>query len=158
MKIEWIKHYQDLAQVVKNKSKDESTQIGAIIIGQDKQIVSTGYNSFPRGINDDLPNRQERPIKYFYMEHAERAALFNAALNGVSTKGCSMFLTCDIPCTACSRAIINCGIAEVWYVSGGGSRSPKYKEEEMHSRQMFEEAGIKLIDIKPILGDEYFLS
>ena len=46
----WVEYFQNLAHNVKLKSKDISTQVGAVIVGKDKEIVSTGYNSFPRGI------------------------------------------------------------------------------------------------------------
>ena len=52
-----------ICDLIKLKSKDKSTKIGAIIVGEDNQIISSGYNSFPRGINDYLPERQERVIK-----------------------------------------------------------------------------------------------
>ena len=48
----WVQYFRELAHTVKRKSKDNNTQIGAVIVGKDKEIVSTGYNSFPRGIND----------------------------------------------------------------------------------------------------------
>ena len=50
----WVAYFQNLAHQVKLKSKDERTQIGAVIVGKDKEIVSTGYNSFPRGIDDNI--------------------------------------------------------------------------------------------------------
>ena len=55
----WVEYFQNLAHNVKLKSKDERTQVGAVIVGKDKEIVSTGYNSFPRGIKDDKKERQE---------------------------------------------------------------------------------------------------
>ncbi len=61
----WVEYFQNLAHQVKLKSKDERTQIGAVIVGKDKEIVSTGYNSFPRGIDDTITERKERPKKYF---------------------------------------------------------------------------------------------
>ena len=59
----WVEYFQNLAHQVKLKSKDENTQIGAIIVGKDKEIVSTGYNSFPLGLNDNIKERQQRPEK-----------------------------------------------------------------------------------------------
>ena len=110
----WVEYFQNLAHQVKLKSKDERTQIGAVIVGKDKEIVSTGYNSFPRGIKDNVKERQERPEKYFWFEHAERNAIYNAARIGVSTKGCTMYLSCGIPCSDCARGIINAGITRIF--------------------------------------------
>ena len=36
----WVEYFRNLAHQVKLKSKDENTQIGAIIVGKDKEIVS----------------------------------------------------------------------------------------------------------------------
>ena len=71
----WVEYFYNIAEQVKEKSKDERTKIGAVIVGKNKEIVSTGYNSFPRGINDFKPERQERPEKYYWFEHAERNAI-----------------------------------------------------------------------------------
>ena len=115
----WVEYFQNLAHQVKLKSKDERTQIGAVIVGEDKEIVSTGYNSFPRGIKDNVKERQERPEKYFWFEHAERNAIYNAARIGVSTKGCTMYLSCGIPCSDCARGIINAGITRIFCEKAG---------------------------------------
>ena len=69
--ISWVQYFRELAHTVKQKSKDESTKIGAVIVGKDKEIVSTGYNSFPRGIKDNIKDRQGRAEKYYWFEHAE---------------------------------------------------------------------------------------
>lgn len=50
-----------------------------------------GYNSFPRGINDNVPDRQVRPFKYKWFAHAEENAINNAALIGVSLKAIDIF-------------------------------------------------------------------
>ena len=64
----WSEYFYDMANLVAKKSKDQSTQIGAVIVGPDNEIRSTGYNSFPKGLNDDLQERQERPEKYYWIE------------------------------------------------------------------------------------------
>ena len=141
----WKEYFRNIAHQVKLKSKDERTQIGAVIVGQDNEIVSTGYNSFPRGISDDISERQERPEKYFWFEHAERNAIYNAARIGVSTKGTTMYLTCGIPCADCCRGIINAGITTiVCEVGDAGAKGPKWEESGKRSLQMFNEAGVKI--------------
>ena len=54
--MDWNKYFLEIAEQIKLKSKDQSTQIGAVIVGKDKEIRSTGYNSFPRGLDDDRPS------------------------------------------------------------------------------------------------------
>ena len=140
----WIEYFYNIAEEVKTKSKDKNTQIGAVIVGKDKEIVSTGYNSFPRGIDDERADRQEKPEKYFWFEHAERNAIYNAARIGVSTKGCTMYLTCGIPCADCARGIINAGISKIYVRKGGGAQSQKWLDSGERSRQMFKEAGVQI--------------
>lgn len=141
----WNKYFLSIAEAVKEKSKDRNTKIGAVIIGHDKEIVSTGYNSFPRGINDDIEERQQRPEKYYWMVHGEMNAILNAARIGVSTKGCKMYLTCGIPCSNCGRAIINAGIKEVYCkIEDTTGNREKWDEEAARTRKMFEEAGVKI--------------
>ena len=101
-----------MVYLIAGRSKDKMTHIGAVIVGPDHEIRSTGYNSFPRGILDNIDERQERPNKYFYFSHAETNAICNAALIGVSIKDCKIF-TNGTPCCDCARNIINAGIREV---------------------------------------------
>lgn len=138
----WKEYFRGIAHQVKLKSKDKYTQIGAVVVGKDNQIVSTGYNSFPRGIDDTLDIRQERPEKYYWFEHAERNSLYNAALIGVSTKGCTMYLTCGIPCSDCSRGIINSGISKIVCERVGGAVGNLWDEHAKRSLEMFNEAGV----------------
>ena len=44
------------AYVVALGSKDTRTKIGSVVIGPDNEIRSTGYNGFPRGLDDDMFN------------------------------------------------------------------------------------------------------
>jgi dCMP deaminase len=140
----WVEYFRELAHTVKKKSKDVNTQIGAIIVGKDKEIVSTGYNSFPRGINDTILSRQDRPEKYFWFEHGERNAIYNAARIGVSTKGTTMYLSCGIPCADCARGIINAGIIRIFCERGEGAKGPKWEESAERSWEMFDEAGVEV--------------
>ena len=52
--MEWTEYFLKIAEVVKLKSKDKNTQIGVVLVGSNNEIISTGYNSFPRGINDNV--------------------------------------------------------------------------------------------------------
>ena len=54
----WTDYFLSIAETIKQKSKDQRTKIGAVIVGSDNEIVSTGYNSFPRGIDDEQEDRQ----------------------------------------------------------------------------------------------------
>jgi dCMP deaminase len=140
----WKDYFRKLVHVVKLKSKDKNTQIGAIIVGKDNEIVSTGYNSFPRGICDKRDDRQERPEKYYWFSHAETNSIINAARIGVSTKGATMYMSCDIPCADCTKNIINAGIVHIVCEKGQGGKDPRWEEHKVRSLEMLREARIRV--------------
>lgn len=109
---EWGEYFIRMSRFVALKSKDRSKCVGVIIATQDHSIVSTGYNGFPRGMDDDLEERHERPEKYDLVVHAETNAILNAARIGVSTKGCIAYMESS-PCRACAHDLINAGVCEV---------------------------------------------
>jgi dCMP deaminase len=129
------------------RSKDPNTQIGCIIAGPDHNIRSTGYNSLPRGVNDDLAERYERPAKYKWIEHADRNAIYAAARVGTPLLGCSMYLS-GIPCMDCGRGIIQVGISEVIYDHAKQldweTRTPQYLEDFLMVRVLLDEANVML--------------
>lgn len=110
----WNDYFFSLVQTVKTKSKDPGTQFGCVIVGPDNELRSTGYNSFPRGLNDNVEERFNRPEKYVWFEHAERNAIYNAARMGTPLKGCRLYVDA-IPCVDCTRGIIQAGIIKVMY-------------------------------------------
>ena len=108
----WHNRFMEMAELIATWSKDASTKVGAVVVGENKEIRSTGYNGMVRGIDDNIPERSERPIKYDFFEHAERNAVYNACLIGASLKGCVIYVTA-MPCPDCARAIIQSGIKMV---------------------------------------------
>jgi dCMP deaminase len=144
MNMRWVEYFRTLAHTIKLKSKDERTQIGAVIVGKDKEIVSTGYNSFPRGLKDNHKERQKRPEKYYWFEHAERNAIYNAARIGVSTKGTTMYLSCGIPCADCARGIINAGITRIFCERVDSTKGEHWGESQERSWDMFHETGVRV--------------
>ena len=64
MRVDWKERFIELAKHVAGWSKDKSTGVGAIIVDDDKRVVSMGYNGFPAGCDDEVESRHERPAKY----------------------------------------------------------------------------------------------
>lgn len=143
MSAKWDAYFMDIAERAALLSKDESTKLGAVIVGPRRQIISTGFNSFPRGINDNVPARQERPLKYKFMEHAERNAIYNA---GRGLEGCTIYCAWP-PCTDCARGIIQVGIVEVVVKS---LAVPERWHEDMlvHAKAMLDEAGVVMREME----------
>jgi dCMP deaminase len=144
--MEWIHYFLSIAETVKLKSKDESTQIGAVIVGKDNEVLSTGYNSFPRGLDDNLKERQERPEKYFWMVHAELNAILNAARVGTKLKDSKIYITSGIPCVDCAKAIVNAGIKTVYCKEVCTTKNKeKWEESQKRSLQLLWECKVEVI-------------
>jgi dCMP deaminase len=108
--MEWNEYFINMLDVVSSKSKD-TTKTAAIIVGPDHEIRSTGYNGFPRGLKYD-EEKVIKPEKYFWYEHAERNAIYNAARMGISINTCTIYVS-HFPCVDCARGIIQSGIKKV---------------------------------------------
>lgn len=141
----WDAYFMTMAYLCATRSKDPDTHVGAVIVGPDHEVRSTGYNGLPRYLLDDVPERFERPEKYSWFEHAERNATYSAARVGVSVKGCRMY-TCGLPCIECARAIVQAGIKEVVYdlTWTEADRRKEWVESHKRAMNMLEEAHVKL--------------
>lgn len=144
--ISWDEYFMGVAILASQRSKDPNTQVGACIVNDDNKIMSVGYNGLPRGCSDDefpwsRTGAKDSETKYPYVCHAELNAILNAG--GNSLKGCRIYVAL-FPCNECAKAIIQCGIKEVIYISD------KYKDTDlvMASKRMLQCAGIKLTPFK----------
>jgi dCMP deaminase len=142
---DWDDYFMSMTFMAAMRSKDTSSKVGAVIVGANREIRSTGYNSFVRGINDHVPERYERPEKYCWFEHAERNAIYNAARVGIPLDGCTIYVL-GFPCADCARAIIQSGIRTVIYLLAGFNQ--KWQEHRVRSEKMFEEADVRVIEFK----------
>ncbi|MCR4327558.1 MAG: deaminase [Nanoarchaeota archaeon] len=142
--INWDDYFMSMVYLVAMRSKDESTHVGAVVVGPDNEVRSLGYNGFPRGLIDNVLERQKRPEKYFWIEHAERNAFYNATLIGVSLKGCRMY-TNGTPCMDCGRGVVQSGIVEVIVDKNWEKHNPpEWENHANKTKVMFDEVGIKL--------------
>lgn len=139
----WHQRFLDLADNVATWSKDQSRGVGCLIVGPNREIRSTGYNGFPRNIDDDKQHRHERPIKYKWTEHAERNAVYNAARMGQTVDGCSMYSTL-YPCADCARAIIQSGIVRL-ITREPDWENDRFAEDFQVTREMLSEAKVGVI-------------
>ncbi len=113
MEDKWHKRYLKLAQEVASWSKDPSTRIGAVAIGEKGQVLAQGYNGFPRGVHDTSERYSDRTLKYKYVVHAEQNLIYNATYNGVSLDGAVLYVVGLPVCSECAKAVIQVGIKQV---------------------------------------------
>lgn len=140
----WNYRFMELALHISSWSKDTSTKVGCVIVSPEKAILSMGYNGFPRGVNDDISARHERPTKYDFVVHAEENALLNAGRNGTRLNGGILYVTMP-PCTHCAGSIIQSGIKEIFYLEPEIQKQiPGWRDSLDISFTMFKEAGVKV--------------
>lgn len=143
--ITWNEYFMGIALLSANRSKDPSTQVGACIVNSHNKIMSVGYNGLPAGCDDDsFPwerDGDEFNTKYPYVCHAELNAILNNG--GSSLEGCKIYVAL-FPCNECAKAIIQCGIREVFYLSDKYADSVGVRA----SKRMFDSAGVKYTQLK----------
>lgn len=144
--ISWDEYFMGLAKLSACRSKDPNTQVGACIVGPNHKILSVGYNGFPMGCSDDdFPwgkEGDEVETKYPYVTHAELNAILN--YRGGSLEGATVYVTL-FPCSGCTKALIQVGIAEIVY------EGDKYdgRPDDRAAKRMLDAAGVRYRRYEP---------
>jgi dCMP deaminase len=136
----WISLMMSLAWNVSSWSKDPSTKVGAVVVDDDRRVVSVGYNGFPRDVSEDGGRYENRAVKYKMVVHAE----CNAILAAGSARGCALFTTL-YPCSWCARMIIQSGVVAVYYGDDPRQADPSaydWDDDATYSKIMLQEAGV----------------
>lgn len=139
MTTNWHKRFFDLALYIAEWSKYPGRHVGAVIIDGHHTVVSMGYNGSPRGCDDRDQSKYAIPVKYFFAEHAERNAIYNAQR---SLRGCQIYTTL-FPCADCARGIIQSGICAV-YTKRPDMADKDFGPHFKAALKMFDECGVKV--------------
>jgi dCMP deaminase len=129
----------DMADLVARRSRDPSTQVGAVILRPDKTVASVGYNGFPRGCSDDDSLYANRETKYARVVHAETNAIVTAKER---LDGCTLYTSPLPPCPACAGLIIQAGIKRIVSRVRLTQARAGWLEAYGTSKTMFCEAGV----------------
>ncbi len=129
-------YFMGFARHAATKSKD-STKVGAVLVGPQKEVRLTAFNGPPMGVQD-LEERFERPTKYLFASHAEANLIAFAAREGITTKCCTVVVT-HMCCASCARTLIQAGVNRVFF--GNGTTSMP-EEEFSAAATMFNEARV----------------
>lgn len=139
----WDLRFLELAKLLSTWSKDPSTKVGCVVVGPDREVRSTGFNGFPRGIVDSEERLSNRELKYPLVCHAEENAVLHAARIGVSLKECVAYVYPWPPCTRCARALAQVGLKEVVYPKASVVPE-RWKDDFELSAMLLQEAGVLL--------------
>jgi len=140
----WDLRFLNLAHHVATWSKDPSTQVGCVIVNDQKRVVSIGYNGFPKGIEDSEERLNDRKTKYQYVVHAEPNAIANT---NSSTEGCTIYTWPFAPCSECMKLIIIHGIRRVVYPATSEELKTRWGESLEFAENMAIEAGLELVEL-----------
>jgi len=134
-----LRKFYQLALEIAQLSKDPRTKVGCLIIDSRGAIRATGYNGFPRGVDDDPGRYADRNIKLRLVAHAEANAIANAAAVGTPLEGCGLVVT-KYPCHECAKLIINAGIKHIY--TAKPETDTVWIDSAETSSMMFFEAGV----------------
>jgi len=141
----WDQRFFDLAKHVAEWSKDPNTKVGAVIVNDLRQVVSIGYNGFPRGVQDNPGRYENRECKHAFVVHAERNALDNAF---TEVRGTTMYVT-HFPCNECAKGILQKGVKRIFTPNPDPTKEyvkDLVKHTAAHS--MFIEGGVDINFVK----------
>ena len=139
----WDSKFMAMAENVATWSKDPSSKIGAIAVSDDYDVLSIGYNGFPRGVLDTPERLNNRDIKLKLVVHAEQNCIYNSSRNGVSLKGSTLYVHGLPTCFECAKAVIQSGIKCVVVSEKAIKKSEFWEQQWEMSKVLLDEANIK---------------
>ncbi|HAW05931.1 MAG TPA: CMP deaminase [Saprospirales bacterium] len=142
MSNKWDNRYLNLAREVSTWSKDPSTQVGAVAIGEKGQVLAQGYNGFPRGVNDSLERYNDKEVKYRYVVHAEMNCIYNATFTGASLNNATMYVWGLPVCNECAKGLAQVGVKRVVSPKTVADVPDKWKISAINTVDLLKEVGI----------------
>jgi dCMP deaminase len=139
----WDDYFLKIAGDVAERATCLRRHVGAVLV-RDKRILATGYNGAPRNVAHCLEAgclREEMNVPSGQRHelcrgvHAEMNALLQCAFHGVESGGSTLYST-SVPCSLCSKMIVNAGVKRVVYLG-------EYPDDL--GRELLSEAGVELV-------------
>lgn len=145
-------YLREACRVAVEESTDPHTQNGAFLRTKSGYFAAAANQLPPI---EALPERFERPLKYSFIEHAERNVIYQAARKGIATHNATLYCPW-FACTDCARAIILAGISRVVGHAKARVLTPeRWRESVALADQMFQEAGVEIALLEDVLGVRY---
>lgn len=123
------------------------THVGALVLGEDCEPLSSGWNGAPRGSSADSDERSvDREERLKWVVHSEANAIANAARSGAKLKGATIIVT-HPPCLNCALLIVQSGIKRVMYPKPGGGFAERWGADNQRAKFLFRECGVQYHEI-----------
>jgi dCMP deaminase len=107
----WDEYFKEITQVTATRSPCERLHVGCVLVS-DNRIISQGYNGFLSGCDHYSIIRDGHEQATV---HAEQNAVTDCAKRGVSSLGCTAYIT-HYPCIICCRIMLAAGIKCIKYI------------------------------------------
>lgn len=152
----WHLRYLRIAREASSWSKHPSYKVGAVAIGDHGQVLSTGFNGWPRNISGEETGREQVDCGQPSLTiHAETNVIYNASLSGVSLLGSTLYVHPVFPCVECAKAIVQVGVSQICYEHPHEAASPPMKDGGFKdwsdswkwAEYLFKEAGVTVTRI-----------
>jgi dCMP deaminase len=138
----WKDRYLNLAKEISLWSKDPSTKVGCIAVGEFGQVLSQGYNGFPRNFPDTVSNYEDRTKKYNYIIHAEMNCIYHATYNGISLQNSTFFIYGLNVCHECAKGLCQVGVKHV-ISKDIATNNVRWKDSCNLATEIFFQQGVK---------------
>ncbi len=143
----WDDYFMEICDTVAKRATCGRGRSGCVI-AKDNRILVTGYVGSPAGLPhcDEVGHQLKRMIHEDGSEtqhcvrtvHAEQNAICQAAKNGISIEGATLYCRMT-PCRTCAMLIINCGIRRVV--------CQRRYHDSSDSLSMFAQAGVEIVHL-----------
>lgn len=159
-------YYMSLAAAVRNNANCWGSEVGAVLVCNDR-VISTGYNGTParflncreggclrcqerHRLDEDPAYESPHPevmegkaLDICLCVHAEQNALLSAARHGIEVNGSVLYVT-DQPCFSCLKESVQAGVRQViylrpWYGAKGQGLRDQYDQlsDQLHASDAF---------------------
>lgn len=114
----WAHVMMDVAHAISRRSKDPSTQVGAVVTSRASIALGMGYNGAPAGTAAPMTGSD----RLLWAIHAEENALYKALVmagaprEGRPLEGGILYCT-HRPCARCLARAAHLGITVLWYAA-----------------------------------------
>ncbi len=145
-------NYHMLLQEQMRTSDDPDRQVAALLFSDVGKFIGSAANGFvtPPSAEDKNRSNRNQGQKYFWIEHAERRAIFSALKSGVQLDGATIVVSL-FPCADCARAIVQSGIKSVIAPQIAPSES-RHFETMTAAREIFSASKIEVLYFPPPEG------
>ena len=141
---EWDLYYLGMAKYVSTKSKDPSTQTGAVIVRPNHSLCSIGYNGFPRRMPDTKYLYANRDEKYSRIVHCEMNALLHSR---EPVEGYTLYTYPFASCDRCAVHMLQAGITHYVFPSLPPDKAERWKASLDKTLQYFKECNVSWLEI-----------